>query len=198
MEVFTRARKAGLRTAFISNGNATAEVLDFIRPHTDCYKIDLKAIQEPAYRRLGGVLAHVLDALRMVHQRGFWLEVVSLLIPGFNDEEGDIRRMADAVAAISPDIPWHVTAFHQDYKMTDPRNTRAADLVRACELGREAGLRYIYAGNLPGLVGPWENTWCPTCHALLIERSGYRIAQLRLTAQGSCPDCGTTIPGIWS
>ncbi|MFI5278854.1 MAG: AmmeMemoRadiSam system radical SAM enzyme [Gemmatimonadales bacterium] len=198
VDVFARAHKAGLLTAFISNGNATPEVLDFIRPHTDCYKIDLKAMQESAYRQLGGVLAHVLDALRMVHERGFWLEVVTLLIPGFNDAPADIARMAGALAAVSPDIPWHVTAFHQDYKMTDARNTRAADLVRACELGREAGLRYIYAGNLPGLVGPWENTWCPSCKGLLIERSGYRIAQQRITTQGTCPDCATRIPGIWS
>ena len=198
MDVFVRARKEGLRTAFISNGNATHEVLDFIRPATDCYKIDLKAMQESAYRRLGGVLAHVLEAIRRVHERGFWLEVVTLLIPGFNDDAADVARMADAIAAVSPDIPWHVTAFHQDYKMTDSPNTRAADLVRACERGREAGLRYVYAGNLPGLVGPWENTWCPTCRSLLVERSGYRIAQLRVSPQGTCPDCGTTIPGIWA
>jgi pyruvate formate lyase activating enzyme len=198
VDVFRRAKTAGLLTAFISNGNATPEVLDFIRPHTDCYKIDLKAMQEPAYRRLGGVLAHVLDAVRMVHERGFWLEIVTLLIPGFNDARDDVARMADAIAAVSPDIPWHVTAFHQDYKMTDAPNTRAAELVRACEIGRAAGLRYIYAGNLPGLVGPWENTWCPSCKGLLVERSGYRISLQRVTAQGACPDCGTRIPGIWS
>jgi pyruvate formate lyase activating enzyme len=198
MQVFERARAAGLVTAFISNGNATPEVLDFIKPHTDCYKIDFKAMQDSAYRRLGGVLDHVLDALRMVYERGFWLEVVTLVIPGFNDAPQDLARMADVLAAISPDIPWHVTAFHQDYKMTDPRNTTADDLVRACEVGRTAGLRYVYAGNLPGMVGPWENTWCPSCKGLLVERFGYRIDAQRVSAQGTCPDCGTRIPGIWS
>ena len=198
VDVFERAQAAGLITAFISNGNATPEVLDFIRPHTDCYKIDFKAMKDSAYRRLGGVLAHVLTALRMVHERGFWLEVVTLVIPGFNDDPDDLGHMAEVLAAVSPDIPWHVTAFHQDYKMTDSRNTTARDLVRACEIGRAAGLHYVYAGNLPGMVGPWENTWCPTCGGLLIERHGYRIEARRVDPQGACPDCGTRIPGIWS
>ena len=197
-EVFRVARPAGLVTAFISNGNATPEVLDFIRPLTDCYKIDFKAMQDGAYRQLGGVLQHVLDALRMVYQRGFWLEVVTLVIPGFNDAPDDLRRMAATLAAISPSIPWHVTAFHQDYRMTDPRHTTADDLVRACELGKEEGLQFIYAGNLPGRVGPWENTWCPGCGELLVERSGYRIKLQRLGLDGRCPSCRTTIPGIWS
>jgi len=197
VEIFRLARREGLRTAFISNGNATREVLDYIRPHTDCYKIDLKAMQDGAYRRLGGVLQHVLDALHMVHERGFWLEVVTLVIPGFNDAPDDLRRMADTLAGISPDIPWHVTAFHPDYKMTEPRDTTAEDLVRACEVGRAAGLRYVYAGNLPGRVGRWEHTWCPNCDALLIERFGYRIARQRIGADGACPDCGTRIAGIW-
>lgn len=198
VEVFKLARPARLRTAFISNGNATPEVLDFIRPFTDCYKIDFKAMQDHAYRQLGGVLQHVLDALRMVRERGFWLEVVTLVIPGFNDDADDLRRMADTLAAISPAIPWHVTAFHQDYRMTDPRETTAADLVRACEIGREAGLQFVYAGNLPGRVGPWEHTWCPSCRELLIERSGYHIRRQRIGADGRCPACRTTIPGIWS
>jgi len=197
-EVFRLAKAAGLRTAFISNGNATAEALDFIRPVTDCYKIDLKATQDAAYRQLGGVLGHVVEALHMVHERGFWLEVVTLVIPGFNDAPDDLRRAADTLAAISPAIPWHVTAFHQDYRMTDPRNTTADDLVRACEIGREAGLHYVYAGNLPGRVGPWENTWCPGCGELLVERRGYQILKQRLGPDGACPTCRTEIPGIWT
>ena len=197
MKVFTHAREAGLVTAFISNGNATPEVLDAIRPLTDCYKIDLKAARDAAYRQLGGVLAHVLDAIRMVHERGFWLEIVTLVVPGFNDAEGDLRRMADAIASVSPSIPWHVTAFHQDYRMTDPRNTTADDLERACETGRAAGLRFIYAGNIPGGVGRWENTWCPDCGELLIERRGYKILKQRLAAGGTCPACRSAIPGIW-
>lgn len=198
LDVFRRAKMQGLITCFISNGNATPEVLDALRPWTDAYKIDLKAMQDRAYRQLGGVLAHVLDALRMVHERGFWLEVVTLVVPGFNDHPDDLRRAAETLAALSPDIPWHVTAFHQDYRMTDPRNTVADDLLKACEIGRAAGLRYVYAGNLPGRVGPWENTWCPGCGALLIERMGYEILQMRITPEGTCPECRTVIPGIWA
>lgn len=198
MEVFAPARRAGLVTAFISNGNATPEVLDAIRPLTDCYKIDLKAIHDSAYRQLGGVLANVLEAMRMVHQRGFWLEIVTLVIPGFNDGDADLRRMADEIVAVSPDVPWHVTAFHQDYRMTGPRNTTADDLVRACEIGRSAGLRFIYAGNLPGAVGRWEHTWCPCCGELLVERRGYKILKQRIGNDGACPACRAAIPGIWA
>ena len=198
MDVFRLAREAGLKTTFVSNGNATPEVLDFIRPLTDGYKIDFKAMQDRAYRSLGGVLQHVLDAMRMVHERGFWMEVVTLVVPGFNDAADDLRRMADTLAAISPAIPWHVTAFHQDYRMTDPRNTAVEDLLRACEIGKAAGLNFVYAGNLPGRVGRWEHTWCPDCDDLLIERYGYQIRQQRVTAAGLCPSCGARIPGIWS
>jgi pyruvate formate lyase activating enzyme len=198
VDTFKVARAAGFRTAFISNGNATLEVLDYIRPSTDCYKIDFKAMQDRAYRQLGGVLEHVLEAMRMVYERGFWMEIVTLIVPGFNDAPADLRRMAEAIVAIAPTIPWHVTAFHQDYKMTDPRNTTAGDLIRACELGREVGLQFIYAGNLPGRVGPWENTWCPSCGDLLIERLGYQILQQRVTPDGRCPSCGARIPGIWA
>jgi len=198
MEVFRLARAAGLRTAFVSNGNATPEVLDFIRPWTDGYKVDFKAMQDRAYRSLGGVLQHVLDAMRMVHERGFWMEIVTLLVPGFNDGADDLRRMADAIAAVSPVIPWHVTAFHQDYRMTDPRNTAVDDLLRACEIGQDAGLKFVYAGNLPGRVGRWEHTWCPDCGDLLIERFGYQIRRRRVTSSGLCPSCGARIPGVWS
>ena len=195
--VFRAAREAGLRTAFISNGNATAEVLDYLRPWTDCYKIDLKAMDPRRYRELGGVLEHVLDAVRMVHERGFWLEVVTLVIPGFNDDDTQLRRAADFLASVSPEIPWHVTAFHQDYRMTDPDNTPVETLQRACEIGTGAGLRFVYAGNLPGRVGPWEHTWCPDCGELLIERVGYTIQRQRVGAAGTCPSCGRRIPGIW-
>jgi len=198
MEIFRLARPAGFKTAFVSNGNATPQVLDYIRPWTDCYKIDFKAMQDRAYRSLGGVLQRVLDAMRMVHERGFWMEIVTLVVPGFNDAPDDLRRMAETIAAISPDVPWHVTAFHQDYRMTDPRNTTAEDLERVCEVGRNAGLRYVYAGNLPGRVGRWEHTWCPDCDELLVERFGYQILRQRVTPAGLCPSCGARIAGIWS
>jgi len=197
VEVFRAARPHGLRTAFISNGNATPEVLDYIRPWTDAYKIDLKAMDDRRYRELGGVLQHVLDAIRLVHERGFWLEVVTLVVPGFNDDDSQLTRAADHIAAISPDIPWHVTAFHKDYRMTDPDDTPAETLVRACEIGGRAGLRFVYAGNIPGGVGRWENTYCPDCGDLLIERTGYVIRRQRVGPDGRCPACGGHIPGIW-
>src|SRR5881628_3088394 len=197
IDVFKAARAAGLKTAFISNGNATPEVLDYIRPWTDCYKIDLKAMDDKRYRELGGVLQHVLDAVRMVHERGFWLEIVTLIVQGFNDDEAQLTRAAEYIAAVSPEIPWHVTAFHKDYKMTDPENTPVATLLRAAEIGRKEGLRFVYAGNIPGAVGEFENTRCPGCGALLVERVGYRILDYRISRRGACPECGAAVPGLW-
>jgi pyruvate formate lyase activating enzyme len=198
VEVFRRAKPAGFRTAFISNGNATPQVLDYLRPWTDCYKIDLKSMSDRNYRQLGGVVDNILDTVKMVHERGFWEEIVTLVIPGFNDSADELKRAADFIASVSPDIPWHVTAFHQDYRMNDKANTTAEQLIRACEIGREAGLRYVYAGNLPGRVGRWENTFCPSCDELLVERYGYLIKQMKVTLAGKCPSCDENIPGIWS
>ena len=198
VDVFKQARPAGFLTAFISNGNATPQVLDYLRPWTDCYKIDLKSMNDRNYRQLGGVVDNILETVQMVHDRGFWEEIVTLVIPGFNDSEDELKRAADFIAAVSPDIPWHVTAFHQDYNMTENANTTAEQLVRACEIGREAGLRYVYAGNLPGKVGRWENTYCPSCNELLVDRYGYLIRQMRVTTNGKCPSCTTSIPGIWA
>lgn len=198
VEVFKKAKPEGFRTAFISNGNATPQVLDYLRPWTDCYKIDLKSMNDKNYRQLGGVVDNILDTVKMVHERGFWEEIVTLIIPGFNDSEDELKRGADFIASVSPEIPWHVTAFHQDYNMKDNANTTVEQLIRACEIGREAGLRYIYAGNLPGRVGRWENTYCPSCDELLVERYGYLIRQMKVTPEGACPSCAQRIPGIWS
>ena len=121
---------------------------------------------------------------------GLWLEIVTLLIPGFNDSPDELRRLTEFLAGISPDIPWHVTAFHGDYKMQNDvaRDTTVEDLLQAVEIGRSSGLRYIYAGNLPGMVDRWEDTHCPQCDALLIKRYGYLIEDYRLTPDGRCPD----------
>ena len=198
VKVFQRAKPEGFRTAFISNGNATPQVLDYLRPWTDCYKIDLKTMDDKNYRQLGGVVDNILETVKMVHERGFWEEIVTLVIPGFNDSEDELRRAAEFVASVSPDIPWHVTAFHQDYHMKENANTTAEQLIRACEIGRGAGLRYVYAGNLPGRVGRWEHTWCPACDELLVERYGYLIRRMKVSPSGECPGCQTKIPGIWS
>jgi pyruvate formate lyase activating enzyme len=198
VQVFQEARRRGLATCFVSNGNATPEVLTFLRPWCDCYKIDLKSMSEKNYRCLGGVLAHVLDSIRLVHRMGFWIEIVTLVIPGWNDSDDELRAAAEFIASVSVDIPWHVTAFHADYRMTGYRGTPASTLVRAAGIGAAAGLRYVYAGNLPGQVGPYEHTFCPRCRALLVERRGFRVLQNRLRATGGrCPDCGEAVPGLW-
>ena len=196
VDIFRRAKPEGFVCGYVSNGNATPEVLDYIRPWVDLYKIDLKGFNDRNYRKLGGVLENVLSTIKMVHERGFWLEIVTLLIPGFNDSTDEVKAAADFIAGVSPDIPWHVTAFHRDYKMTGPDNTSVESLLRAAEIGNQAGLRYVYAGNLPGRVGNYENTYCPTCKGLLIERYGFHILRNRVE-QGRCPDCQTVIPGRW-
>jgi len=196
--IFKEARAAGLMTGFVSNGNATPQVLEFLRPHIDLYKVDLKSFDDAHYRKLGGRIQPILDSIKRIHQIGFWLEIVTLLIPGFNDSDDEIRRLTEFVAGVSPDIPWHVTAFHQDYKMTDPPDTTAEGLLRAAAIGKQSGLRYIYPGNLPGQVGDLENTRCVSCGETLIERYGYRIRSYHLTAEGGCPTCGTKPPGRFS
>jgi pyruvate formate lyase activating enzyme len=197
VEIFRLARLEGFRTLFVSNGNATREVLEYLRPWLDCYKIDLKSMSPKNYRQLGGRLEHVLETVKMVHEMGFWTEVVTLVVPGWNDSEEELREAARFLASVSPDIPWHVTAFHRDYKMTDAANTSPATLLRAAAIGREEGLRFVYVGNLPGRVGPFESTYCPQCGTLLVERYGYHIAQYRLEPGGRCPSCSAVIPGVW-
>lgn len=198
VEVFRLAHARGLKTAFISNGNATPEALDFLRPWTDCYKVDLKAMDPARYRELGGVLEHVTGTVAAAHARGFWVEVVTLIVPGFNDDRPQLTRAAELIASVSPDIPWHVTAFHPDYRMTDPSATPTETLIEACEIGAGAGLRFVYAGNRPGAVGSWENTYCPDCGDLLVERRGYQIKAQRVGSDGRCPSCARAIPGIWA
>jgi pyruvate formate lyase activating enzyme len=195
--VFKQAKAAGLLTGFVSNGNATPRVLEYIRPWTDLYKVDLKSFEDRRYRELGGRIEPILDSLRRIHEMGFWLEVVTLVVPGFNDSAEELRRIGDFLAAISPDIPWHVTAFHADYKMIDVHSTPAETLLRAAGIGREAGLRFVYAGNLPGRLGEHENTRCPGCGRTLVRRSGFRVFENAITAAGTCPSCATAIPGRW-
>ncbi|MHB1340012.1 MAG: AmmeMemoRadiSam system radical SAM enzyme [Bellilinea sp.] len=197
VSVFKEAKTAGLDCAFVSNGNATPEVLAYLRPHLTAYKIDLKTMQDKRYRQLGGVLQNVLDTIQHAHNLGLWVEVVTLVIPGFNDSPDELWEAARFISSVSTDIPWHVTAFHPDYKMTDPPPTSARALQQAAEIGQEAGLRYVYAGNLPGRVGSLENTYCPTCSELLVERRGYTITGYHLTGLGACPRCGTRIAGVW-
>lgn len=139
----------------------------------------------------------MLDTIRRLHAAGFWVEVVTLLVPGWNDSVGELSDIASFLASVSDDIPWHLTAFHEDYRMTGTRSTTADDLVRAAAIGHGAGLRFVYAGNLPGEVGELENTRCPRCAELLIERRGYRVRLRNLAGNGACGSCGARIPGFW-
>jgi len=195
--VFKEARAAGLATGYVSNGNGTPQVLEYLRPWVDLYKVDLKSFDDRHYRQLGGRMQPILETIRRLHGMGFWVEIVTLIVPGFNDSDDELKRLAGFLAGVSPDIPWHVTAFHQDYKMIEPENTSARTLVRAAEIGKGAGLRFVYAGNMPGRTQGLENTCCPHCHELLVERVGFHVLDYRLTAMGSCPGCGAAIPGRW-
>lgn len=197
VEIFKIAKSQGLVTSYVSNGNGTREVLEYIRPWVDLYKVDLKGFNDQNYRKLGGSLDNVLKTISMLHEMGFWLEIVTLVISGFNDSDDELKQIADFLVSISPDIPWHVTAFHKDYKMTDPDNTSAEILIRAANIGIKAGLKFVYAGNLPGMAGNLENTYCPNCRELLIERYGFQVLQNRVENRGKCPQCQTRIPGFW-
>jgi pyruvate formate lyase activating enzyme len=196
--ILKEGKAAGLVTGFVSNGNGTPQVLEYLRPWLDLYKVDLKSFNDRHYRELGGRLQPILDTIRSLHAMGLWLEIVTLLIPGFNDSDDELQRLTEFIAGVSADIPWHVTAFHKDYKMTDPSDTRPEDLLRAAEIGARAGLRYVYAGNLPGYVGELENTRCARCSSILIERYSYRIKAYRITSEGKCPKCGDSVPGRWA
>ena len=198
VDIFREARAVGLATAFVSNGNGTPRVLEYLRPHIDAYKVDLKTFDDRHYRELGGRLQPILDTIKWLRGAGVWVEIVTLLVAGFNDSEAELTRLTEFVASVSSDIPWHVTAFHQDYRMTDPANTTPAMLVRAANIARRAGLRYVYAGNAPGHVGTLEHTHCASCGERVISRYGYFIQQYGLQADGSCPRCRASVPGIWN
>jgi pyruvate formate lyase activating enzyme len=197
VEVFRLARPYGIKCSYVSNGNATQEVLDYLQPYLQLCKIDLKSFRQKSYQQLGGKLETVLDTIRSLHDKNVWVEVVTLVVPGFNDDREEIRDIARFITSVSPDIPWHVTAFHQDYKMVDPPATSPHSLLGAARIGREEGLRYVYAGNLPGMTADLENTYCPACHALLIERIGFRVRKNMLN-NGTCPECSTAIAGVWA
>jgi pyruvate formate lyase activating enzyme len=184
-------------TGYVSNGNATPEVLEYLRPWVDLYKVDLKSFDDRHYRQLGGRLDPILDTIKRLHAMGFWVEIVTLLIPGFNDSRDELTKLTSFIASVSCDIPWHVTAFHADYKMTDTKNTTAQMLLAAADIARASGLRYVYAGNRPGEVGGLENTRCASCQELLVARYGYHIRDYRITGDGRCPSCEAPIPGRW-
>jgi len=186
----------GLANVFVTNGYIGAEALATIAPYLNAANIDLKSFNDSAHKRMTGApLQPVLDGIRAYHRLGIWIEVTTLVIPGYNDSDQELRHIAEFICSVSPDIPWHVTQFYPAFRLLDRPPTPAATLHRARALGEAAGLRYVYEGNIPGAGN--ESTYCHACQALLVERHAYFVLDNRL--QGPhCPECGTLIPGVWS
>ena len=197
VEVFDEARRRGMRTAFVSNGHGTPEVIEYLSPWIDFYKIDLKTFSDKNYRKLGGSLTAVLDTVGRVFSAGMWTEIVTLVIPNYNDSDKELTNIAEFIGSISTEIPWHVTAFHPDYKMNDRGSTPVATLLKARKKGKQAGLKFVYLGNMPGQVENMENTYCPECDELLVARIGFRVRDNYLQG-GCCPRCREPIAGRWS
>ena len=189
------ARERGIDTVFVTNGFMSPEALAMVAPVLGGANVDLKCFRDETYRRMtGGALAPVLDTLRDMVSRGIWVEVTTLVIPGMNDSPGELADIAGFVAKeLGPEVPWHVSRFHPDHELTDRPATPVGTLLRARQIGQEAGLRYVFTGNLPGEEG--ESTVCHGCGATLIARWGFRILKNRLR-DGACPDCGTEIAGV--
>lgn len=197
VDLFRLAKEKGLRTCYVSNGFASPEAAAFLEPWLDALNIDLKCFTEAGYRRLGGALAPVKETVRAFQKLGKWVEVTTLIVPGFNNSRGELTAIAEFLADVSSSIPWHVSAYHADYRMQEgPGRTSSTEIQMAIDIGHEAGLAYVYAGNIASREG--SATRCPHCGELLIERSGYRIRILGMSAKGTCERCGTAIPGVWS
>ena len=188
------AHEKGLRNVFVSNGYMTEEAAEKIIPYLDGINIDLKGISDEFYRKIaGGTLRPVLRSIERFHRAGVWVEVTTLIIPGMNDSDDDLRWIAEAIYGISPTIPWHISRFYPAYRLRDVPPTPVATLRRAREIGREVGLRYVYMGNVPG---EGESTYCPHCGAKLIKRIGFAVVENRLQ-DGHCPKCGAPIDGVF-
>jgi pyruvate formate lyase activating enzyme len=190
------ARRAGLRNVFVSNGYITNEALAAIAPYLDAANIDLKGFSASFYNEVvGASLSEVLDCIREYRRLGIWLEITTLIVPGLNDSEEQLRGIAHfIVSELGPQTPWHVTQFYPTFRLTVVPRTPVATLRSARSIGLEAGLHYVYEGNVPGEGG--ENSCCPSCGGLLIKRYGY-IIEKNLLARGKCPGCGRAIEGLW-
>jgi pyruvate formate lyase activating enzyme len=191
------ARQYNLRNVFVTNGYQTPECIDTIAPYLDAANVDLKAFSDKFYRKIvGAKLQPILEALVYMKQKGIWVEVTTLVIPSLNDSEQELRRAADLIANnLGPETPWHVSRFFPAYKMDEWWPTPTETLYRARAIGLEMGLKHVYIGNLPGDDN--EDTFCPGCHARLIRRLGYAILENRLVG-GQCPECGSSVAGVWA
>ena len=189
------AQKSGIKNVFVSNGYMRPAAARQIGPYLDAINIDLKAFTDKFYKEICGArLKPVLETIQLMKEIGVWVEVTTLIIPGLNDGEHELRDIARFIKDISPDIPWHVTQFYPTYKLLDRPRTPVSTLLRAREIGMEEGLRYVYQGNLPGEGG--ENTYCYVCGTKVMERYGTKLTRDNLL-EGKCPDCETSIAGVW-
>lgn len=188
------ASEAGLKNVFVTNGYITPEALKEIRPYLHAANIDLKGFTEDFYRRVCGArLEPVLDSIKLYRELGIWIEITTLVIPGLNDSDDELKSIAEFVRSLGDDVPWHVTRFHPTYRLTDRPRTPLETLDRAMELGFEAGLKYVYEGNIPG---EGEDTSCPSCRKVLVRRTGFFVEQ-NIIKDGKCPYCSTSISGVW-
>jgi pyruvate formate lyase activating enzyme len=188
------AQGAGIASVYVTNGYMTPEMLELFRD-LDAANVDLKAFRDETYKRVCGArLQPVLDTLVKMVALDIWVEVTTLVVPGMNDSEAELADIAGFIATeLGPHVPWHVSGFHPDYHMRDRGPTPAATLNRAYELGRAAGLHYVYVGNLPG--AHLEDTHCPNCGAPVIRRWGFQVLH-RALVDGACAQCGTAIHGV--
>ncbi len=189
------ARGEGIRSVFVSNGYMTAEAVEMIAPYLDAANVDLKAFSDETYRHYCGArLAPVKETLREMKSRGIFLEVTTLIVPGMNDDPDELRRLASFIAAdLGPETPWHISRFHPTFRLTDRPPTPLESLLEARRIGLDAGLRYVYTGNVPGEEG--EGTYCYQCGELLVDRIGFFIRRNRIE-NGRCPACGATVDGV--
>ncbi len=193
-ETAALARVRGLKNVFVTNGFISEPALRQISTVLDAANVDLKFFTDDSYRRICGArLQPVLEAIRLYRQLGVWVEVTTLVIPGLNDSEEELRQIAKFVRSVGPEVPWHVSQFYPAYKMVDRGRTPVGTLRHAREIGLETGLRYVYEGNVPGEGG--EHTYCYVCKALLINRYGFFIRRNRVR-ESRCPECGTPIDGV--
>ena len=194
-DVSVLAHEAGLANVFVTNGYMTPEMLKAYHPYLDAANVDLKAFRDDFYQRLCRArLQPVLDSLKLMREQGVWLEVPTLVIPGHNDDPSELRDIAGfVVQELGPQTPWHVSRFHPTYRLINAPPTPASTLQRAYDIGRQAGLHYVYIGNLPGLRG--EDTLCPNCGQTVIGRLGYRLIEQHLRG-GKCTFCGAAIDGV--
>jgi pyruvate formate lyase activating enzyme len=194
--VFTEARARGLVTVVVSDGHTTEEALAFMRPVTDVFRVDLKGFSAEQYKALGGRLEPVLAGIAEARRLGYWVEVVTLVVPGFNDDRAGLRDLAKRLAAVDPDVPWHLNAFQPRYKMTDRPPMHPELLVTIAGTAYARGLRFVYVGNATDTFSELEHTRCPSCHAVVIERRNYATTKV-LLEDGACPSCKTTLPGLF-